>query len=194
MKLFRYSGNKVRLIDLYKNPPEGTKRIVETYLGSGAYLLKSTLPGLGYEANGDIVAMWKWLQTTTPEELRDLHSFVEAKKLEKEKPDARELGLDLGQLTYVRINVTGVLTGQLTAWKIYPQYSLPVESTIKCLSRIKEIEVVHGDGGNYSHEEGDMLFIDPPYLGTIGGYLEKSKKNHENRFSPDDVSKLIKST
>ena len=194
MKLFRYSGNKVRLIKYYRTPTPGTKRIVEPYLGSGAYLLNNQIPGLGIEINQDVVEMWNWLKSTSPQELHDLHELVESKKKSMNKPDSRELGLDLGPLTYVRINTTGVITGQLTAWKIYPQYSLPIQETIKCLPRIKDIEIQRGDALSYVHKEGDLLFIDPPYVGTTAGYLEKGVENHEKGFDATSVKKLIEST
>lgn len=194
MKLFRYSGNKVRLIKHYKKPPQDVKRIVEPYLGSGAFLLTNDKPGLGIEINDDIVSMWKWLQATTPEELKNLYQLVEDKKTAEHKPDSRTLGLDIGPLTYVRINTTGVITGQLTAWKIYPQYSLPIESTIKCLERIKDIEIRQGDASSYIHVDGDLLFIDPPYIGTTAGYVEKTKKDHEKAFDPKSVDQVINST
>ena len=197
LKLFRYSGNKHRYIKYYRRPPEGTKRIVEPYLGSGAYWFSTDLPGLGYETNGDVVAMWRWLQTTTPKELEDLSEAVEAVKIDPTnigKPDVRRLGLSLGQETYVRINVTGVVVGQLTAWKIYPQYSLPVENTVSCLPRLKDIDIIHGSASGYVHTDGDLLFIDPPYLGTIAGYEEKGKKSHEAAYDPKETKSLISST
>jgi len=197
LKLFRYSGNKHRYIKHYRRPPEGTKRIVEPYLGSGAYWFSTDLPCLGYEANGDVVAMWKWLKSTTPKELKELSEAVETIKVDPsnvEKPDVRRLGLTLGQQTYVRINVTGVVVGQLTAWKIYPQYSLPIENTVRCLPRLKDIDVVHGTAGNYVHTEGDLVFVDPPYLGTTAGYEEKGKKSHETGYDFKETKSLISST
>jgi site-specific DNA-adenine methylase len=198
-RLFRYSGSKSRLLKYYRRPPSGTKRIVEPYLGSGCYLLSSGLPGLGYETNGDVVAMWKWLQTTSPAELKDLYRAVEEIKIDPStpvKPDVRlMLGLNLGQQTYVRINTTGVLVGQLTAWKIYPQNRLPIEQTIACLPLLKDIEVIHGSAALYKHQDGDALFVDPPYLGTTAGYVEKGgNKSHETTYKPLETIDLINST
>lgn len=198
-RLFRYSGNKARYLKYYRRPPAGTKRVVEPYLGSGAYLLSCDVPGLGYETNGDVVAMWRWLQTAVPGELKDLSIAVEDLKRDPTKPtkpDVRLMaGLSLGQQTYVRINTTGVLVGQLTAWKIYPQNSLPVEQTIACLPRLRDIEVIHGSANEYVHTDGDVLFVDPPYLGTTAGYNEKtSKRSHEKQYTASDTVSLISST
>jgi site-specific DNA-adenine methylase len=194
-RLFRYSGNKARMLPHYRRPPSGTKRIVELYLGTGAYMLSTDLPGLGYETNGDVVEMWKWLQKTTPSELRDLYDAVEAIKSDPktpQKPDVRlMLGLSKGQETYVRINTTGVLVGQLTAWKIYPQNKLPVEETIKCLPRLKDVEVIHGSASDYASQDGDMLFVDPPYVGTTAGYTEKGVKDHEKCYKPTDTIEIL---
>lgn len=198
MGLFRYSGNKGRYIKYYRRPPEGTRRVVEPYLGSGTYLLSTSLPGLGYETNSDVVAMWKWLKGTSPSELKDLYDDVEALKADPKtptKPDVRLMNLDLGPQTYVRINTTSVLTGQLTAWKIYPQHRLPIEQTIALLPRLKDVEILLGDASQYEHTEGDMLFVDPPYLGTTAGYVEKStKKSHEVEYRPEDTTRLIAGT
>ncbi len=196
MKLFRYSGSKSRYLKYYRSPPAGTKRVVEPYLGSGSYILSTSLPGLGYETNGDIVAMWKWLQRTSPHELRDLFDAVEAAKTAASdgKPDARSMALELGAQTYVRINAASVMVGQLKSWKVYPQNRLPIEQTIALLPRLKDIEVIHGLAGDYKHCDGDMLFIDPPYLGTDGGYVEKNNKSHETDYNPKETIALISST
>jgi len=189
LRAFRYSGNKSRLLSLYKKQ-EGAKRIVEPYLGSGAYALNSDLPAKGYEVNGELVAMWHWLQTTNEKELLDLRAMIEDRKKTEAKPDVRDLKLDLGRQTYVRVNVCSVVVGQLSSWKIYPQHKLPVEETARCLSRIKDIQVVHGKGEEHECEEKDMLFVDPPYVGTSGNYIEKGKEI-ERSYRPEDTIKLL---
>lgn len=197
LKLFRYSGNKSRLVRHYRKPPRGTKRIVELYLGSGAYFMSGDLPGVGYETNGDIVAMWKWLQRVTVIELRELYDAVEAIKVDYTgpgKPDVRLLNLPKGPETYVRINSTGVYTGQLTAWRIYPQHRLPLEQTIACLPKIRDMEVIHGSSSEYVHEDGDLLFVDPPYLGTTAGYNESGSANHEKGYDPRQTIEVLSRT
>lgn len=197
LKLFRYSGSKSKLVPLYRPPPPGTKRLVEPYLGSGAYIMAHRgVPGIGYETNADVAAMWWWLQKSTPEELKDLAERVEAAKAAdpEGKPDVRMLALAKGPETYVRINCAGVMTGQLTGWRIYPQNRLPVEGTIQCLPRLKEVEVVLGPASLYTHTDGDLLFVDPPYVGTVGGYLEKGGANHEKTYRPSSTVDLLAST
>jgi site-specific DNA-adenine methylase len=188
LRLFRYSGNKSRLLKFYRKPPEGTRRVVEPYLGSGAYLLNSGLPGLGYEANKDLVGLWNWLRKTNENELRDLAALVQSRK---DKPDVRDLKLDHGPQTYIRINVCSVVVGQLSSWKIYPQHRLPVEETIRCLPRLKDIDVIHAGGETHQCEEGDMLFVDPPYVGTVGNYIEKGGKEIERSYDPEDTMRLL---
>lgn len=172
LRLFRYSGNKSKLLSLYRPLPSGVTRIVEPYLGSGAYGLNSDLPLLGYELNPELVGMWHWLQRVGERELRDLDRLVEDRKKLESKPDVRDMGLESGALTYVRVNVCSVVVGQLSSWKVYPQHRLPVDETIRCLGRLREVEVVHGRGEDHVPRDGDGLFIDPPYLGTIGNYGE----------------------
>jgi len=193
-KLFRYSGNKSRLLQLYRKPTSEIKRVVEPYLGSGIYTLHSDLPGFGYETNGDIVAMWHWLSSCTEDELVELKRLFDEAKIKESKPDVRSLNLARGPQTYVRINATSVYTGQLTSWKIYPQHQLPIDETISLLPRLKDIEVVHGSANQYLHRDGDLLFIDPPYIGTFGGYVEKSVKSHEENYDPKSTMELIRST
>lgn len=193
LRLFRYSGNKSKLIPLYRPVPSGTVRIVEPYLGSGAFLLNSNLPAIGYEINGDLVAMWQWLKEAAPKDLHDLNSLVEDRKKQETKPDVRDMKLDLGRQTYVRVNVCSVVVGQLSSWKVYPQHSLPVEETIRCLPRLRDVEVVHGRGERHECREGDFLFVDPPYVGTVGNYVEKGGNEIERAYRPDDTVRLIDS-
>lgn len=194
LKPFRYSGGKSRLLLNYRRPNDNIKRIVEPYLGSGIYSLSTNLPCTGFELNADVVAMWKWLQNTNAQELTDLSELVENSKLLK-KVDVRELQLELGPQTYVRVNTAGLVTGQLTSWKIYPQHRLPIEQTIACLSRIKDMIIVHGNAIDYQHEDGDLLFIDPPYIGTLGGYIQKGKKGRvDGSYIHHETIELIKRT
>lgn len=193
MKPFRYSGNKSRLVPYYRRPPPDTKRVVELYLGSGAYSMSCDLPCLGYELNADVVAMWKWLQTTNAAELQDLDDLVESTKKTHEKADVRSLKLERGPETYVRVNVSGVYTGQLGSWVIYPQHKLPIKNTILSLSRIRDIEVIHGSASEYSSTDGDLVFVDPPYVGTYAGYTEKRKavSSLEKTYDPKETSTII---
>ena len=192
-KLFKYSGGKSKLVPFYRRPTENTKRVVEPYLGSGSYILSTELPGLGFETNPEVVAMWEWLKTATAEDIRQIDKMVREAKSQHEKPDVKLLGLDVGPQTYVRINVTSVVTGQLKSWKIYPQHNIPVNLTIDCLPRLKDIQVVHGTANSYVHQDGDLLFIDPPYVGTDGGYKDK-KVDHGKTYDPEDTKRLIAST
>lgn len=195
-KPFRYCGNKTRLLKFYRRPLSNVTRIVEPYMGGGSYGLSTDLPCLGYDTNGDVVELWHWLKRQTPESMRALKEKFEAFKTNSKctKPDVRDMGLESGAQTYVRINTTGVITGQLMTWKLYPQHSLPVEKTIACLDKIKTVEVVHGPASLYKHKDGDLLFIDPPYVGTTAGYIEKGVANHELSYDPRETIELISKT
>jgi len=175
-KLFKYSGCKTKLLEFYRKPPLRITRVVEPYLGSGAYILSTDLPGLGYETNPEIYQLWMWLKKTTPSELRDLNDLFVSEMAKKEKPDVRDFGLDVGPQAYIRINAASLVTGQLKSWKLYSQHKLPIEQTIACLPRLQDIEVVNASANTYVHRDDDLLFIDPPYVGTDGGYFGKSNK------------------
>lgn len=194
LRLFRYSGNKAKLLPLYRPVPNGMKRVIEPYLGSGAFLLNSNLPAVGYEINGDLVAMWRWLKTATPKDLHDLNALVEDRKKLETKPDVRDIKLDLGRQTYVRVNACSVVVGQLSSWKVYPQHSLPVEETIRCLPRLQDVEVIHGRGEEHECKDGDFLFVDPPYVGTTGNYVEKGGKEIEKSYQPQDTIDFLNGT
>ena len=170
LRLFRYSGNKSRLLGLYRPVPSRVTRIVEPYLGSGAYGLNSGLPLLGYEIDPELVGMWRWLQGVDERRLRDLEKLVEDRKKLELKPDVRDMGLESGALTYVRVNVCSVVVGQLSSWKVYPQHRLPIEETIRCLGRLRDVRVMHGRGEDHVPADGDGMFVDPPYIGTVGNY------------------------
>ena len=193
-RLFRYSGNKSKLLGLYRPIPKGVTRVVEPYLGSGAFTINSKLNGVGYEINQNLYSMWMWLKQTTANELHDLYATVEAWKQKTEKPDVRDMKLDIGPQTYVRVNCCSVVVGQLSSWKVYPQNRLPVEETVKCLPRLACIDVFNQRGETHVPHEGDLLFVDPPYVGTVGNYLEKGTqiKQIEKEYNPQDTIDFLK--
>ena len=187
MALFRYSGNKFRLVKLYKEPTKETTRIVEPYLGSGAYILShKPSAALGIENNYDLYMMWIWLKTKPVNELRDLYDLVEKNK--GFKRDIRELDLKLGPQTYLKVNVCSVMVGQLSSWRLYPQHSLPIHKTIELLPYLDKVEIVYGDASLYKQEKGDLVFIDPPYINTSANYHKNS-----TLYNPKDTESLIES-
>ena len=187
MKLFRYSGSKESLLHLYPKPPASCKRIVEPYLGSGCYGLHySRLPVLGYEINPLVYRLWKYLQKVTPQQLKELDSLIQQTA---DKTDVRQLKLKKGPQTYVRLNVCSLMVGQLTSWGIYRQHNLPIDETIKCLPQLHRFTVINDDGATHVPIKTDLLFVDPPYIDTIGGY--KSSICHETTYDPASTIKLV---
>jgi len=191
--LFRYSGNKRKIVPLLRRPPRH-KRLVEGYLGSGSFILRYGGPALGMDINEDIVELWRWLKDeATPKSLRELRTQVDklVEETEDHKPDVRELNLARGPETYVRVNCSGVYAGQLSSWILYPQHKLPVDQTVKLLSMLEDIEVEHGNAESYQEQDGDVLFLDPPYIGTSGNYKEQAKSGIEEGYSPQQTIDLI---
>ena len=193
MRLFRYSGNKAKLAALYDLPQRPFKRIVEPYLGSGAFSLRHCegKDVLGYEINEDLYDMWMWLKTVSPDQLIELYDFVEDLKTKEDKPDLRSVNLENGPLTYLRVNVCSVMIGQLSSWKVYPQHKLPVKKTIECLPLIRNFEIVLGNGEDYISKDGDLAFIDPPYLNTTGNYKSTKNARIETSYDPRTTVDLI---
>jgi site-specific DNA-adenine methylase len=192
--LFKYSGNKWKVLDrlALKLPPH--KRLAELYLGSGAFLLSNKGPSIGIDVNKNIIDLWNWLKTVTPEYLRELEVLRQkhVNATPNGKPDVREMGLEPGAELYMRVNVTGVYVGQLSSWKVYPKWKLPVEKTIQDLDRVKEIEIVHGKAHvDYKEQDGDIVFLDPPYAGTKANYKQDAKVGIEESYKPQDTVDLI---
>jgi site-specific DNA-adenine methylase len=194
LKAFRYSGSKTRLLSAIGPLPLTTQRIVEPYLGSGAFALNATGPAIGYEINLAVCEVWWWLQGATPADIRDLGAWTDARRALDSKIDVRELRLPIGPETWVRLNCASVVTGQLSSWRLYPQHRLPIEETIRCLARIREIEVIHGNGELAEINPGDGLFIDPPYAGTMANYLEGDRRRRAEHHDPARTTALISRT
>lgn len=173
--LFRYSGNKGKL--LAHLPVSKSATIWEPFLGSGAYGLNSTASTVvGYDVNPDIITLWQFLQSTTPERLRALKEVADENK--DSKADIRNLGLSPGELVYLKVNVCSVMTGQLSSWKLYPQHHLPVEKTAAALLKAHKVQATLGSYLTMPVDRiqpEDTVFIDPPYLGTSGNYKASGK-------------------
>jgi site-specific DNA-adenine methylase len=170
------------------------KRIVEPYIGSGGFSINMMpLDVLGYDLNPDICEMWWWLQSCDEKDLDELHRFVELAKSNDEKPDVKLMGLDIGPQTYVRVNVCSLVVGQLSSWKVYPQNKLPIDKTKECLHRIRSITIENRSANEYSHCDGDLLFLDPPYVGTSGNYIGGSVRDGKGYDTQSTVD-LISST
>ncbi len=193
--LFRYSGNKRSILPLLR-PIPAHRRIVEPYLGSGSCILSNDSMALGIDVNTNIIDLWKWLRDeATPERLRELQKLVDeaVDKTPDKKPSVKDLGLSSGEMTYIRINVTGVYVGQLSSWKIYPQHRLPIEQTISLLPRLKNVEVLYGTAERYVEEDGDVVFVDPPYINTSANYKQDGKGGIEERYDPASTVRLVRS-
>lgn len=151
-------------------------------------------PALGIDINENIIDLWSWLKNEATES-----KLVELDKKCKEavanhpqwKPDVRSLGLSKGEQAYVRVNNTGLVVGQLSSWKIYPKWNLPIENTVSLLDRLKDVEIKLGSAHDYIEQDGDLVFIDPPYVGTKANYKQDAKNGIEESYRPQDTVNLI---
>lgn len=192
--LFKYSGNKRKIVPLLATLPS-FKRSVELYLGAGSFVCVQKGPALGVDINPDIIDLWTWLQNEATEtRLRELAAIAAdaVSKAEDKKPDSRLLGLSRGELLYVRVNITGAYCGQLSSWKIYPQYKLPIDQTLKLMPRLKDIELRCGNASEYVEVDGDLVFLDPPYAKTKANYKQGGKNGIEEGYKPADTIALIR--
>lgn len=193
--LFRYSGNKGRMLGLLPPPPPGTRRLVEPFLGSGAYSLAwikadPTLGALGFDSDPRVIVLWKFLQSPSASEtLLKLHTWWETTKQSIPAPrveNVRDL-FGEGASLYFKINVCGVYAGQWSASQGYPQFALPTEKTLAALDFARKVQVQEGDWQTVRDllKPGDAVLLDPPYLGTRGNYL------NETTFDPSKIEKEI---
>lgn len=193
-RAFKYSGNKEPFLPLLRALPK-FQRIVEPYLGSGAFLLSRTEPALGFDANRELIDMWNWLRDECePQRLHEIRQIVKdaVAAHPERKPDVRSLPLSPAEMSYVRVNVCGGYTGQMGSWMVYPQHLIPVEQTLSILSRLKNVEFVHGKAEEYQPQEGDLVFIDPPYVGTDANYKDRYVSGRvDGSYDPQETIRLL---
>jgi hypothetical protein len=170
--------------------PHGTTRIVEPFLGSGAFTLfaleqRAVSEGLGFDLDPNVITLWEWLQAPDAEDaLRDLASWYAG---QTNKLDIREADLSEGARLYLKINVCGAYVGQWSSWSIYPeQHRLPLSDTLRWLKWARRVEVKGGGALAYEPREGDAVFLDPPYLGTQGNYAEEAS------FDPSVAREVVR--
>lgn len=197
LRLFRYSGNKARLLKYLRPIPAGVTNVVEPYLGSGAFAINSGLRFVGCESSKEICSLWSYLMVLANEpdgakKLQALYDLVEQSKAKHKKQDIRELDFTHnGAMMYLKVNVCSAMVGQLSSWSIYPQHKLPVERTLECFPRIKDCILICADASfAVSCVNGSSLvFIDPPYIGTQGNYTDK----RPGAYDPQSTIDLINS-
>lgn len=191
--IFRYSGNKTRMIKYLPAPPEGTKIIIEPFSGSLAYSLHYR-PELvfGAEASNELRELWRWLIKDATEE--DVRAIEKLKALDK--VDVRTLNLPLAQETLLRLQTSGAYVGQLSSWILYPQHSLVLDKLVAALPYIKKsISPLYEDYTEATLEKvsrhpNALAVVDPPYLETSGNYSRKGKDH--NHMVAEDVTAFIK--
>jgi len=168
LKAFKYSGSKTRYLTCYKRPPRYVRRVVEPYLGSGAFVLNAMntlgVDGIGYEVSSEIVSLWRWLQLSRPQDIYDLDRLVVDTYRRKGRFDVRDLDIHQGALTYLRLHVCAIPRGLLRGYLLMPNLKLPVATTIASLPIVRRLKVVHASGHSHLEDGRDFWFIDPPYV------------------------------
>jgi site-specific DNA-adenine methylase len=146
---------------------------------------------IGYDTNSDLILLWGWLKIyATEKRLEELQKIVDK---HPDKTDVRCLGLSHpGEMVYIRINMTGLFVGQLSSWKIYKQFKLPIKNTIKCLSILKEGTFYCDPASKYKPEKSHLVFVDPPYCSNCSNYIDKSQhKNYDNLYNKIETKELM---
>lgn len=174
--IFRYSGNKTRLLKYLPPPPSSVKTIVEPFAGSMAYaMFHRPVRIVAAEVNPYVRGLWEWLRTTATVEM--LNKIERAKPTEK--IDLRLLGLSEPETTLIRLQISGAYVGQLSSFIAYPQHSLKLDKLKEALPYIRQavapLAKHYSDVVLRAIPDDAMMFIDPPYLGTSANYKSKGK-------------------
>lgn len=167
--MFNYAGSKYYLAGRYPAPLHDT--IVEPFAGSAQYACRYWQKKVVLiEKDERIWAIWKYLQRSSPEEIRSLPVFPPKSEIVHPVPEARDLialGQNLG---------TCVPQKRSGSWEETPD--IWGKKRDKIASRVDRIR--HWDIRLGSFEESPFIeatwFIDPPYqhlMGTSMGYREK---------------------
>lgn len=205
LKAFNYSGSKTRYLQYYRPIPASVDRIVEPYLGSGAFVLNAmhfrNLEGIGYDVSPEVIAIYRWLKECKPQDIYDLDYLVRDTYKRCGRFDIRTLDIPYGALQYVRIHQCTVMRGIFRGYyyvesflgKRQTEYKLPIVDTIKCLPVIRRLELVHGSGDTHVEGSRDGWFIDPPYLDESRGDTVNNSgySDAADGYTTDDTLRLI---
>lgn len=196
-KLFPYSGSKQWLLPLLPELPPHS-RIVEPYAGSLAFSVNQAInnrtPFLGYEREKQLCWIYNELHRILIEYVDNEQFAFECISLLLQDTDCIRQELVGRQVTegfpdidndtdyrkfqfaLIRLCCSGLYVGAFTSKKVYPQHKLPayLPETASKLFGV-DWQVLNEDSANYKPQSGDLVFIDPPYLRTTGGYkVDKS--------------------
>ncbi len=196
-KLFPYSGSKQWLLPLLPELPAHS-RIVEPYAGSLAFSVNQAItnktPFVGYEREKQLCWIYdelhRLLTTYADNEQHALeclnYILVETDEIRKSLVGVQvtEGFTDVDndsvyrkfQFALIRLCCSGLYVGAFTSKKVYPQHKLPAYLP-ETASKLYGVDwrVLNDDSANYKPQQGDLVFIDPPYLRTTGGYkVDKS--------------------
>lgn len=162
IKAFRYFGSKTHY--LHHFPRLGGKRVIECFCGSAAYGLNSGLPWVGYETNRKVYVLWKWLQRQNVVSMSRLGDYSGRK-------DLRDYELSEGELLWNQVNIGGPMQGKFTDYYTDVRKKVPILSE-QDFEAIKRGKIYNISNKFYTPQDGDILFIDPPYLNTYNIYGE----------------------
>jgi site-specific DNA-adenine methylase len=190
--LFPYSGKKVRVLDKLGISEKHSSfrracRVVEPFAGSLSFsaLLhtyrihkQSSIDILGYETSVELCSVYDTLRDITESRLRYLNTLV----CSNIGLDLRSLSEDisLGEQSLIRLLSCGVYRGTLRSWKITSVLKargsdtnlLQVDRILRNRHWLASLTLKNENGSKYLGEQkdGDIVFLDPPYISTNAGY------------------------
>ncbi len=178
--MFRYSGNKNRLIKHIPQPLIGTTTIIEPFGGSLAYSAHYKPAAVwAAESNPLVRSLLEWLRTeATSDDLTRLEGLKPSEKIDAMAWGVKH-GLKEPEVTLTRLQISGAYVGQLSSRVLYPQHSLNLTALKERLPYVKDsLREVQSDFRSpairmAAEGRGTMCFVDPPYLNTSGNYKSK---------------------
>jgi len=186
-KPFRYSGSKTRYVKEYRRPPNGTKYILEPYAGSMAYSLFYTqFYAVGIEKNRDLCEVWWWLQSCDKKNIDWLEDYYNNNIKDKDNLKDHRGALSVGQINFLRLMCASVVVGQLSSWTVYKKHGINWNAVRTSLDAVKNIFYTNGDAADFEQGDGCLIFLDPPYAGTLGNYKDRGNNinfDHSNNIA-----------
>lgn len=174
--MWSYYGSKSKLVHLYPEPQYD--RIIEPFAGTARYALRYWDRDITIiDKDRDIIAIWKWLQQCSPEDILKLPVLNVGERLDNFVFDCVEAKLLMGFLiTTGASRPCKTATFRATAHRpnLIP-YSL--NRIANSLHKIKHWNIVYGDYFNIANVEATW-FIDAPY--EVGGaYYRHSQIDYD---------------
>lgn len=211
--IVKWQGGKSQLLDeIHKRIPEDTKRIIEPFVGGGAVFLDYEKPAVINDINKGLIEVYK-------QALNNKKNFKAALKKKSNEfnnaTDKKEFYLDMRKATprtelkraerFVFLNKTAWngryrenSKGEFNIpFSGVEKVNLLLEETKNTIDNLKNVDIHNKDYKeffewylNENYQEGDFVFIDPPYDDCTISYTSKGFNHTDQEVLRDYFKKL----